>query len=496
MTPREKDSLLAKSTPPAARVRLPEPSEEKEEEEESSEEDQDPDDAELDKDGMQLDDEGGEEEENENEDQPPSSKKHSKGKRKMKEIAEILSALPLEDSSVHRTAFDAYFELASRPARTSSNVFSAILEPLTQDEYTSLLSKSTSSKNLEVEVKSLCQRNEKTFPRRFMELIQGFNLIFYGYGSKHSLLTTFAKNFCSKRGHVIVINGFFPNLSIKDVLSSIEKVPELTSLPLSSTSLESQAKRIYEFFLPPSVRPTQITSPVPLFLIIHNLDSPQLRTSKIKSCLSLLALNPRIHIVASVDHINSPLMFTTSECSARKHTYDGSADSNQEIPSSRGFAWLWHDMTTFEHYDLELSFRDVSSLGSNVLVGGGVGGTSAGAGMTETGAKHVLASVTEKAKRLFVLLSKNQLASASSSDSTSTDSMQQFSISYDALFSRAREEFIATSDVALRALLGEFRDHGLVLSATSAADSGVGKAASEVLWIPLGKEALVRVLKG
>ena len=68
--------------------------------------------------------------------------------------------------------------------------------------------------------------------------------------------------------------------------------------------------------------------------------------------------------------------------------------------------------------------------------------------------------------------------------------LQQHSIGYDVLFNAARDNFIATNDTALRALLGEFRDHQLVVSAqTGAGGSG------EVLWIPLRKERLSNILK-
>ena len=58
------------------------------------------------------------------------------------------------------------------------------------------------------------------------------------------------------------------------------------------------------------------------------------------------------------------------------------------------------------------------------------------------------------------------------------------------LFSAARDNFIATNDTAMHSLLGEFRDHGLVLSA---AQGGPGNG--EVLWIPLRKERLLKILK-
>lgn len=45
----------------------------------------------------------------------------------------------------------------------------------------------------------------------------------------------------------------------------------------------------------------------PLFIIIHNLDGPMLRGEKTQAAMSQLATAPKIHLLASIDHINAPL---------------------------------------------------------------------------------------------------------------------------------------------------------------------------------------------
>ena len=69
--------------------------------------------------------------------------------------------------------------------------------------------------------------------------------------------------------------------------------------------------------------------------------------------------------------------------------------------------------------------------------------------------------------------------------SSGNTNLQAHAIPYDVLFAAARDKFIATNDTALRALLHEFRDHGLV----------VGAGSPEALWIPMRKERLASVLK-
>jgi len=110
--------------------------------------------------------------------------------------------------------------------------------------------------------------------------------------------------------------------------------------------------------------------------------------------------------------------------------------------------------------------------------------------MTETAAQHILASVTQKARRLFMLLGAKQLENMEVALDVAGANLQQYSLPYDVLFSVARDNFVATNDTAMQSLLGEFRDHGLVLSAVLGS-SGNG----ELLWIPLRRERLMKILK-
>lgn len=54
---------------------------------------------------------------------------------------------------------------------------------------------------------------------------------------------------------------------------------------------------------------TTYTGPevAPLFIIIHNLDGAMLRAEKTQAAIARLASLPRVHVLASLDHINAPL---------------------------------------------------------------------------------------------------------------------------------------------------------------------------------------------
>jgi origin recognition complex subunit 2 len=269
----------------------------------------------------------------------------------------------------------------------------------------------------------------------------------------------------------VVINGYNKRATPKAILSSIEQVPKLTNKLLRGPGWESQLWRIYDFF-------RDETYPA-LYLIIHNIESPSLRDRKTSELLSTLALHPRIHIIASTDHINTGLLWSSADVSARKHP---ASAVGTETPSHRGYSWLFHDLTTFLPYVSEMKTRDIST-----LPGQNQGSTNAVAGhaLTEPAMSHILASVTEKAKRLFRLLATKQMAAIDEKQIMGVTGLEEYGMQYDLLFNEARKEFLATNDVALRALLGEFMDHGMILSGGQ----------PEILWIPAGKEVTKRVLQ-
>ena len=136
-------------------------------------------------------------------------------------------------------------------------------------------------------------------------------------------------------------------------------------------------------------------------------------------------------------------------------------------------------------------------LAESTGMGGGGGGVKM---MTETAARHVLAAVTQRARTLFILMGRRQLDALADNaggggvgivEPTTPAEAVEVAVPYDTLFNLARDNFVATNDTALRALLGEFRDHGLVVTV------GTGVMGSgEMLWIPLRKERLTKLLDG
>jgi origin recognition complex subunit 2 len=190
----------------------------------------------------------------------------------------------------------------------------------------------------------------------------GYNLLFYGVGSKKALLEDFA-NHMFRDGPVIVVNGYFPKLNIQHVLpfshslilsfflslplsihsfsrvtwiysdqvlnAILERVlhvslhfSELTDqldciqllfrdsekrqLTASSSSLRLRHRHSHRLF---SSVLTKSQIPHSLYLLIHNIDSLSLRHSRTQQIFATLASIHQIHIIASFDHYQTPLLW-------------------------------------------------------------------------------------------------------------------------------------------------------------------------------------------
>ncbi|KAI0831657.1 origin recognition complex subunit 2-domain-containing protein [Trametes gibbosa] len=468
--------------------------------------------------------------------------------------------LPAQGFATH-TAFDAYFQLAAKPARTSSNVFSTLLPAPSAADCTAALAAHRVAENAPGRRPQLWAdaRARADAYRRFRtELSEGFSLLFYGCGSKRAVLNGLAAFLAERGGHVVVANGFQPAFAFRDLVGAIERVPGVVAGAGAeddaeggegvSGGLDAQVQRIHAFFSrppPPAAAAAAAAAEdddddddLPhLYIIIHNIEGAAFRAPKHRAALALLALAPRIHLAASFDHaVGTPLRWSLAELFARKPaprrsspSSCSSAGDRSAAAQPRGFAWLWHDLTTLAPYDFEFAYavdptvltgaaalrgaRASASASASLgaLRGGGIGAAAGGAGgagaMTESAAGHILASVTQKAKKLFVLLGAKQLEvmladaraqpgagdRAGEEDGGGGGGEGGGAYDYDRLFAAARDNFVAQNDTALRALLGEFRDHGLVVSVAAAVPGG-GSGSGEALWIPLRREALMKVL--
>ncbi|XP_011283762.2 origin recognition complex subunit 2 [Felis catus] len=305
---------------------------------------------------------------------------------------------------------------------------------LDQQTLRNLLSKVSPS--FSAELKQLNQQYEQLFHKWMLQLRLGFNIVLFGLGSKRDLLERFRTTVLQDSIHV-VINGFFPGISVKSILNSITE--EVLDHMGTFRSVLDQLDWIVNKF--------KEDSSLELFLLIHNLDSQMLRGDKSQQIIGQLASLRNIYLIASIDHLNAPLMWDH----AKQSLYN----------------WLWYETTTYSPYTEETSYENsllVKQSGSLPL----------------SSLTHVLRSLTPNARGIFRLLIKYQL--------DNQDNPSYIGLSFQDFYQQCREAFLVNSDLTLRAQLTEFRDHKLIR--TKKGTDGV-----EYLLIPVDNGTLTDFLE-
>ncbi|GAX72753.1 hypothetical protein CEUSTIGMA_g209.t1 [Chlamydomonas eustigma] len=273
-------------------------------------------------------------------------------------------------------------------------------------------------------------------PKWRFQLRSAYNVLLYGFGSKRAILEHFAREVLTD-GAVVIVNGFNPAVTAKHVVLAAASAIVPYSLKGSSAAvILDQIKRVPE---DPSRH---------VYIIIHNIDGLGLRESSEQAVLAELASCSGVHIAASIDHINAPLLW--------------------DMKTREKFKWLCHDATTFSPYLAET--MDVQP----VLM----------ARFHETsrrGATTALTSMAPTAQAVFKVMVESQLDDPSSPG-----------ITFPTLFRMCRERWLVSSEQALRGFLTEFHDHELLAERMAAIDGGEQR---EVLFIPLEEETLRKLLE-
>lgn len=259
------------------------------------------------------------------------------------------------------------------------------------------------------EKESLRNRYESMFGRWWSQWRAGHSLLFYGLGSKSALLSKFARS-CAQDGACIAINGLEPSITAKQI---VVRCAALIKLSKHQRYRNHPAHELLDM----------ISSEHPhrrLYAIIHNIDGPGLRDTGSQQLLSQLAALPNVHIAASIDHLNAPLLW--------------------DLQTKDRFAWLWQHTTTFEPYLDEVIAAAVPSL----LLW-------KGEACTKQSALVVLSSLSHTAREVFRHIVDAQL-----------DPGGDGGISFQRLFTTCRERFLVSNEMLLKTFLVEFRDHDLL----------------------------------
>lgn len=302
----------------------------------------------------------------------------------------------------------------------------------------------------EKEIMDLINRYKSLYPRWAFDLRCGLGLLMYGFGSKKTLLEDFASTSLTEYS-VFVINGYLPTINIKQVLISLAEVLWDQLKTKQRTPSKSLAKGQQPFssrsmddllaFLDGS---EDRTNEFLVCVIIHNIDGPGLRDSETQQYLSRVASCSNIRMVASIDHVNAPLLWDKKMV----HTQ---------------FNWCWYHVPTFAPYKIEGTFFPLILAHGNTT-------------QTAKNAVIVLQSLTPNAQGVFKILAEYQLSHS-----------EEEGMPIDNLFTTCRERFLVGSRPMLNSHLTEFKDHELVK--TRRHSDG-----QDCLYIPITSEALEKLL--
>ncbi|KAK4882005.1 hypothetical protein RN001_005324 [Aquatica leii] len=305
-----------------------------------------------------------------------------------------------------------YFSNSSkRKTVTSNNAISKIDTPQLQQED---LEKLLSSLNLTVKhgkkLKELSSKNQEQFSKWLYIMKEGFNILLYGVGSKLAILHDFIQE-CVGNMPVVVVNGFFPNVSIKNVIDGI--IHDILELSENTGSIYDACDVI--------AHEMSRLRNMCIYLIIHNIEGDMLKNNKAQTVFSKLATVPNIHIIASLDHVSAPLIWDNTKLSK--------------------FNFIWFDVTCFMPYLKETRFEDSSIVQrSKTLV--------------LSSLHNVFLSLTSNSKGIYLLIVKYQLEHGK---------VQHYQgLAFKDLYWSCREAFLVSSDLALRSQLTEYVDHKML----------------------------------
>ncbi|CAH0388700.1 unnamed protein product [Bemisia tabaci] len=305
-----------------------------------------------------------------------------------------------------------YFHMRSskKKDKTSNNLLNQLKNPnLTHTQFRNILKQLSQSHKKDIQ--TLHQDMQSQFHHWMFYLSQNFSVILYGLGSKRKILEDFRKMMLSE-SKVLVVNGFFPTVSLKEILDSIMK--QLLNMKEAAPNTNMAVEMIRQRLKPKSAPH--------IFIIINNIDGSCLRDEKCQSALCSLVSHEKIHLIASIDHLNAPLIW--------------------DVAKLGNLSPVWIEATTFLPYIDEVSFEN------SFLV------KHTGSSMALSSLVNVYKSLTSNAKKVYRILVEDHLDNSKNKNYPGMSFVQ--------LYDTAKRDFIVSSDLSLRTLLTEFVDHELV----------------------------------
>jgi len=301
------------------------------------------------------------------------------------------------------------------------------------------------------EKKELRDRYVSQFERWF-DILQEFNILCYGHGSKRMVLNSFAE-YCKERSHTMIVHGYHALFSIKELVGKIEG--EILQLPIETScnrTATEQIRRIEKHL-------SKCSIPNCIILVVHNIDGPKLLSSEVQEILSRIASIPHIKLIASIDHHNACLLWN--------HTV------------YQRLNWYWEQVTTEDSYLVEIS--------DNSFLTSGEGDES-----RVKAAILLFRTLTKNAHQIFLELAVLVNTPQENDGSVGSKSPHPCGVGFHTLYEHCRKKFLVSSPNSLKAVLKELKDHELI----SITSSSISAETIKMQLKPKQLEAVVSTLRG
>ncbi|KAL8488818.1 hypothetical protein ACS0TY_024938 [Phlomoides rotata] len=279
----------------------------------------------------------------------------------------------------------------------------------------------------------------------------GFGLLMYGFGSKKALIEDFASTALTDYS-VIVINGYLQSINLKQVAVTLaELLWDQLKMQRKNTSASNPKNQqpfntrsmddLISFLNGPHLEDEECF----VCVVVNNIDGPGLRDPESQQYLARLAACSHVLMVASIDHVNAPLLWDKKMV----HTQ---------------FNWYWYHVPTYAPYKVEGTFFPLI-LAHN------------GSAQSVKTASIVLQSLTPNAQNVFKVIAQHQLSHPDDKGMPLNN-----------LYTICRERFLVSSQITLNAHLTEFKDHELVKTKRNS-------DGEDCLYIPVTSEALQKIVQ-
>lgn len=273
---------------------------------------------------------------------------------------------------------------------------------------------SDGSTYLDVDEFEVLQSYSNKFEEWYMLMIEGFNIQLFGFGSKGLVLTNFITQWLSDERH-LVISGFLPNITKDHVNTSLKGL--LFSDGKTCNQLKHAASELED-----------INQHV--FIVIHGMDNLFSKHPSLCDLITnlILSSNGYMHLMGSVDHVNSGII------------WDSYRASKLNITSFHTPTYISYQNERNGAAAVEFIYRETDGMSLERL------------GLIYT-------ALPPNSKAIFKLILQHYKEQFEDNNMTLERCLH---VSFTGLYHESRSKFLVKSTENFKGVLKEFQDHKIV----------------------------------